>query len=75
LQTKFNEGDKLVKNKELVIIEEWCKGCGICVEFCPVKILELKNGRVRLTDADKCTKCGLCELRCPDFAIYLEVKE
>jgi len=75
LQTKFNEGDKLVKNKELVIIEEWCKGCGICVEFCPVKVLELKNGKVRLIDADKCTKCGLCELRCPDFAIYLEVKE
>jgi 2-oxoglutarate ferredoxin oxidoreductase subunit delta len=75
LQIKFNEGDRLVKNKELVIIEKWCKGCGICVEFCPVKVLELKNGKVRLIDADKCTKCGLCELRCPDFAIYLEVKE
>ncbi|HHW56643.1 MAG TPA: 4Fe-4S binding protein [Clostridia bacterium] len=65
----------MVKNKELVIIEEWCKGCGICVEFCPVKVLEIKNDKVRLIDADKCIKCGICELRCPDFAIYLEVKE
>ncbi|HBT49032.1 MAG TPA: hypothetical protein DEA61_04140 [Caldanaerobacter subterraneus] len=28
----------MVKNKKLVIIEEWCKGCGICVVFCPVEV-------------------------------------
>jgi 2-oxoglutarate ferredoxin oxidoreductase subunit delta len=61
--------------KKLVIIEEWCKGCGICVEFCPVKVLEIKDGKVELIDEDRCIKCGICELRCPDFAIYLEVKE
>ncbi|MGB9779395.1 indolepyruvate ferredoxin oxidoreductase subunit alpha [Caldanaerobacter sp.] len=61
--------------KKLVIIEDWCKGCGICVEFCPVKVLTIKDGKVKLIDEDKCIKCGICELRCPDFAIYLEVKE
>ncbi|MGB9810071.1 MAG: 4Fe-4S binding protein [Caldanaerobacter sp.] len=55
--------------------EGWCKGCGICVEFCPVKVLTIKDGKVKLIDEDKCIKCGICELRCPDFAIYLEVKE
>lgn len=59
-------------NKELKIIKEWCKGCNICVEFCPVKILELKDDKISIIDKDKCIKCGLCELRCPDYAIYLE---
>lgn len=60
-------------NKTLKVKEEWCKGCGICVAFCPTKVLEMKNEKVTIVDIDKCIKCGLCELRCPDYAIYLEV--
>ncbi|MGV8148546.1 MAG: ferredoxin family protein [Alkaliphilus sp.] len=59
-------------DKNLLITEDWCKGCGICVEFCPTKVLEVKNEVVAIIDIDKCIKCGLCELRCPDYAIYLE---
>lgn len=59
-------------NKELKIIENWCKGCGICVAFCPTKVLDIVNEKVVISDIDKCIKCGLCELRCPDYAIYLE---
>ncbi len=29
------------KLKQHVINREWCKGCGICVEFCPKKVIEL----------------------------------
>ena len=50
---------------------EWCKGCGICVEFCPANVLELKDGKVNIKNLDACIQCGQCELRCPDFAIYL----
>lgn len=60
-------------NKKIVVDEDWCKGCGICVEFCPTKILKIENDKVYIIDVDKCTRCGLCELRCPDYAIYLEV--
>ncbi len=59
-------------NKKLVIKTEWCKGCNICVSFCPKDNLEIKDEKVHMKDQDKCIKCGLCELRCPDYAIYLE---
>lgn len=59
-------------HREIKTIKEWCKGCGICVEFCPVNILEIRDEKINIIDKEKCTKCGLCELRCPDYAIYLE---
>lgn len=57
--------------KELIIKEDWCKGCGICVAFCPKNVLELVNEKISIKDIDSCIKCGQCELRCPDYAIYL----
>ena len=75
----MNERDekmaKTSKKKDLRTIPQWCKGCGICVAFCPVKILTLENEKVKVVSPEKCTSCGLCEMRCPDFAIYLEEKE
>lgn len=58
--------------KKLVTEPSWCKGCAICVEFCPKKILKLEKGKITVTNHEECIKCGLCELRCPDYAIYLE---
>ncbi|SHE30865.1 2-oxoglutarate ferredoxin oxidoreductase subunit delta [Tissierella praeacuta DSM 18095] len=57
--------------KSLTVDKNWCKGCGICVAFCPKNVLEIKDGKVNIKDLDSCIKCGQCELRCPDFAIYL----
>jgi len=61
--------------KQLMIEPDWCKGCGICVAFCPKEALELVNGKVHLKDADSCVLCGMCEMRCPDYAIYLKNAE
>lgn len=55
----------------LYIDEKLCKGCNICVEFCPKDVLELKNEKVAIKNLDACIQCGQCELRCPDYAIYL----
>ena len=61
--------------KTLIVDEAWCKGCGICVAFCPKSVLDLNNGKVYIKDREACIQCGQCELRCPDFAIYLEEDE
>ncbi|RBP45590.1 4Fe-4S dicluster domain-containing protein [Garciella nitratireducens] len=58
-------------SKKIIINKKWCKGCGICVDFCPTKSLKLEDEKVEFVNAQACIQCGLCELRCPDFAIYL----
>lgn len=48
-----------------------CKGCGICVEFCPARVLAIKDGTAVVERLEDCTACNLCDLRCPDFAIVV----
>ena len=61
--------------KELRINPDWCKGCGICVAFYPKGALELVNDKVHKVEDAGCILCGQCELRCPDYAIYIEETE
>jgi len=59
------------KSYSHVIRERWCKGCGICVAFCPKKVLALKNGKVVAERPLDCIGCRMCEYRCPDLAIEI----
>lgn len=52
--------------------EEFCKSCEICVEICPNKCLEMKGLYPVVVDINLCSKCMLCELECPDFALTIE---
>ena len=61
--------------KTLQIDPKWCKGCGICVAFCPKQALELVKEKVTLKENNECILCGLCELRCPDYAIWIKEEE
>lgn len=42
--------------------------------FCPKQVLELDGGKVYAKQPEACISCGQCELRCPDYAIFV-VKE
>ena len=68
-----------MKRFEVFVNQEFCKGCGICVHFCPRKAIRLSeefnskgvNAPVP-ADMQKCTGCRTCELYCPDFAIAIQ---
>jgi len=70
-QEKSMKAKKARKKKfDIQIIDSLCKRCGICVAFCPGKVLSAtESGEIRIVSPDSCTGCQLCELRCPDFAI------
>ena len=73
LRQIYAKGEEILQPKEkiLYIDKNWCKGCGIYVSFCPKDVVELKDEKVNIKNIDACIKCGQCELRCPDYAIYL----
>jgi len=52
------------------IFGTWCKGCGICIEFCPQKVFEANGqGRTKVAHPERCTACMWCCTHCPDMAI------
>jgi len=67
----------------VIIIEDRCKGCGFCVEYCPRDVLGMsskfnaKGYHVpEALNESKCVNCHFCEALCPEFAIYsVEVAE
>lgn len=62
--------EKAKKTFEIDIFRGWCKSCGICAAFCPRECIgQDENGSPVVTDADRCSGCGWCELHCPDFAV------
>jgi 2-oxoglutarate ferredoxin oxidoreductase subunit delta len=56
----------------VVIFGMWCKGCGLCVEFCPTGVLGFtQDGVPVVLHPEKCTACHWCDTHCPDLAIVV----
>lgn len=56
----------------VAVNKKWCKGCGICVAFCPKKTLELdREDKAFQIRPEDCIRCGMCMLYCPDLALEL----
>ena len=59
------------------VIEDRCKGCGYCIEFCPRDVLAPSQRFNRkgyhppsVERPEDCANCHYCEIICPEFAIY-----
>jgi NADP-reducing hydrogenase subunit HndC len=52
-----------------IVIEDKCKGCGICAKQCPVTAISGKPKTPYVIAHDKCAKCGICLEKCPFGAI------
>ena len=56
----------------VVMNAEECKGCGLCVEACPPKVLRLAEALNRygyhpaIYLGHGCTGCGICYFACPE---------
>jgi 2-oxoglutarate ferredoxin oxidoreductase subunit delta len=70
---RYKKGHVLVE-----ITESFCKGCDICIEFCPTDVFE-KSGKLNrkgyyvpvVARVEDCTGCLLCDLLCPEMAIVI----
>jgi 2-oxoglutarate ferredoxin oxidoreductase subunit delta len=67
---------------EIHLIVDRCKGCAFCVEFCPREVLAMSDAfnakgyhYPEVVQPDNCVDCDLCEVICPDFAIFCRPAE
>ncbi|MBI5436381.1 MAG: ferredoxin family protein [Nitrosomonadales bacterium] len=66
---------------KIYISNDWCKGCGFCVQFCPKGVLDTSpeyNAKgyhpPYVKNPDACHDCMFCQMICPEFSIYV-IKE
>ena len=56
-----------------------CKGCELCVNFCPKHIISMDHGAVNakgyhpagIENMSECIGCASCALMCPDCCISI----
>lgn len=72
---------ELLQMPKVIVDNNICKGCEMCVAACPKSILALDRSitnnkgyhPAHVTDESQCTSCGSCTIMCPDVAIRVEI--
>ncbi len=82
----MSQNKKFKRKATVKVLEERCKGCWYCVNYCPTKVLQVSEKmnakgyhppvfKENIDENVVCIGCHLCELYCPDFAIVVEELE
>ena len=79
----LNLDQVVIPRGQVYLIPERCKGCNLCIEFCPKKVLiesPATNSKGYhypepiINEENDCINCEFCTMICPEFAIFtLEV--
>lgn len=56
---------------KIIVDEEKCTGCKICVNVCPQMILEVVDKKMQVKDENRCMGCFGCEDECPVGAVRM----
>jgi Fe-S-cluster-containing hydrogenase component 2 len=57
---------------KMCVDENECKGCGLCMEACPPKVIEMSDHlnhygyKTAEYCGEGCTGCGICFMVCPE---------
>lgn len=65
---------------KLTFRQDLCKGCGLCVNACPKKLLSLDRDTInhkghhpaKIDNPEACIGCAFCATMCPDCVITVE---
>jgi 2-oxoglutarate ferredoxin oxidoreductase subunit delta len=70
---KANAEIKKSRRGQVFFYGKWCKGCNICVRFCPTGVLEMdaSGNHAFAAHPEKCSACHFCDTHCPDLAIVV----
>ncbi len=65
-----------MKKGYIEVNQELCKGCEICIAFCPKGVISPSDRLnasgylpASFTDSGQCTGCAICAVVCPDVVI------
>lgn len=63
---------------KIIIDKNLCKGCELCIEFCPKKVIHITKefspkgyfiAEYKEKNEDGCSGCATCAVVCPEAAI------
>jgi len=78
-RTPLNLEQVRLPRGQVYLIPERCKGCQVCIHFCPRQVLSLSQQanskgyhypEVAAGKEQDCVHCEFCTLVCPEFAIF-----
>jgi electron transport complex protein RnfB len=69
-----NPADFVTSNYYAEVDSDSCIGCGVCMEFCQMHAIELRED-IAVVNRTRCIGCGNCSAKCSSEAILLKKKE